>query len=313
MDVFFSTFEAIATLLVIGIIGFTVIRRKLMPSEALSAISPLFLEVALPAMGFVKILSSFDPAQKSKLLLLPFLWVAFTSVSFVLCHLFKFLSPRAYRGEFAMTLFFQNAVFIPLIIVHKMYGPESPYLVDLFLFAIFYSPFFFNFNHIFFEGVKGAGRWNKLYHPVVVSTIVAILLVLFKLDTHVPAFFIGALSMVGAMAIPLLMVVVGGNIYLDFKQTRKFNYFEVFKFVLIKNFVFPALSLAIILIFKIRYDLAVLLLLQAAAPPLMAVPIFAERLGKNRFIVNQYIIGSISFSVLSIPLFFALFKFFIQN
>lgn len=308
MDVFLSTFEAIATIFIIGFIGFAVMLRRLVPRDALSAISPLFLEVALPALGFIKIVNSFDISQKYKVILMPLLWCVFTVIIFLLAHLFKYLSRKQWRAEFAMTLFFQNAIFIPLIILHRLYGADNPYIVDLFLFSILYSPFFFHYNHLFVKS-NGLGiRWNKLYHPVVMSTLLAIIIVLLGLKSYVPVFMTNALSMVGGMAIPLLMVIVGGNIYLDFSATHKIYYGEVLKFILVKNFIFPAIALLVIWSLSLSHDLGVLILLQAATPPLMAVPIFAERLGRDRAIVNQYIIGSIIVSVISIPLFFFLFN-----
>lgn len=308
MEVFVSTFEAMATLFIIGMIGFTVMRRRLVPEDALSAISPLFLEVALPAMGFIKIIESFHAEEWQKLLILPSMWVGFTFVVYWLAILFKHLAKSTYQVEFAMTLFFQNAVFIPLIILHRLYGSTSEYIVDLFLFSLFYSPFFFHYNHLFVQKRNWDIRWDKLYHPVVLSTILAVVIVLFGVQHYLPKVLYSSLSMVGGMAIPLLMVIVGGNLYLDFSRMEKFEYFEVLKFVLVKNFIFPTLALLLIWIFPLRYNYALLLLLQAAAPPLMAVPLFAMRLERNRAIVNQFILGSIFTSIFSIPLFYWLFK-----
>lgn len=312
MQMFLSTFEAMATLFIIGSIGFAVTKRKLLAQEALSAIGPLFLEVALPALGLYKILSDFDPNQSEKIIYLPFMWLVFTFAAFLLSHLFKYLVKCEFRGEFAMTLFFQNAVFIPLIILNRMYGATSTHLIDLFLFSLFYSPFFFTFNHIFFKDAQVTVRWNKIFHPVVISTIMGVVLVLLGSRPYIPSFLMSALAMVGGMAIPLLMVVVGGNIYLDISHMRKFKFKEVFIFVLIKNFVFPVIALFAIWMFSLPKDYALLLLLEAAAPPLMAVPIFAERLNKNRALVNQFIVGSLGVSVFSIPLFYWFFNFFVR-
>ncbi len=308
LETFYSTFEAVAILFVIGVLGFSLISKKVLPLAVLSALSPLLLEVSLPALSFVKVVQNFNLDQVDKIVLYPVSWALFTFIAFLLSHLFKLIAKRQIRGEFAMSLFFQNAAFIPLILIDRLYGKDGSHLVNLFLFTVLYSPFFFNFYHIFFEE-KGEGiRWKKVFHPVVVATLLAVLLVVTGLKSLTPSFVIGALAMVGGMAIPLLMIIVGGNIYVDFQNSKKFNYFEVAKFVLVKNFIFPLIAIGFLYLLKFDYELSLIIFLQAAVPPLMAIPIFAIRMKKNVAIVNQYILGSLAFSIISIPTMFGLFE-----
>lgn len=313
METFYSTLEAVTTLFAIGIIGFSLISKKVLPEAALAALSPLLLEVSLPALSFVKILTKFNLSQIDKVVLYPLSWMAFTLAIYALSHVFKYFSNSEFRGEFAMTLFFQNAVFVPLILISRIYGKDSDHLVNLFLFTLLYAPFFFNFHHIFFDHKGAPINWRKVFHPIVVGTIVAIILVITNTSNYIPNFIISALSMVGAMAIPVLMIMVGGNIYLDFKNSKKFNYFEVIKFVLVKNFIFPSISILALYFLKLNYELSLIIFLQAAVPPLMAVPIFAMRMNKNVAITNQYILGSLAFSIISIPLMFWIFNLFITG
>jgi len=57
----------------------------------------------------------------------------------------------------------------------------------------------------------------------------------------------------------------------------------------------------LILLIRPPQSVALLLVLQAAAPPLTALPIIAEREGGDRNFVCQYMIGSFAFSLVSIP------------
>ncbi len=73
------------------------------------------------------------------------------------------------------------------------------------------------------------------------------------------------------------------------------------------QFVFLALLL------WLRPDSAVGLIVisQAVAPPIMAIPILVERCGGSRRVASQFVVASFIFSVLSIPAFIYLFnKFF---
>ena len=57
MDLFLATFESIAVLLGVGLIGFWIIRKHLIPEKALGLLSPLALEIALPCLIFSNIIS----------------------------------------------------------------------------------------------------------------------------------------------------------------------------------------------------------------------------------------------------------------
>ena len=45
MDLFITTFESVATLLGIGVIGFWIIKKKIVPGNILGLLSPLHLKL----------------------------------------------------------------------------------------------------------------------------------------------------------------------------------------------------------------------------------------------------------------------------
>jgi hypothetical protein len=55
------------------------------------------------------------------------------------------------------------------------------------------------------------------------------------------------------------------------------------------------------------YPVALLMILEAAVPPLTAVPIMVGRAGGNRHLVNQFMFTSFAVSLVSIPLMMGLF------
>ena len=190
-------------------------------------------------------------------------------------------------------------------------GVSETYQVYLFFFTIFYPPLFFSTYFLFFK-TKEKVKINlrKIFHPVLFSTIIAIIIASLGFQISEDNFIIRIFSLLGAMTIPLLFLILGGNIYNDFEKKGKINYFEIAKFVIVKNFIFPIIFLGIILILKdyITYTIALILIIQASVPPVTAVPILTERAGGNRNIVNQYIVASFIMSLGSIPLMIYLFS-----
>jgi len=95
------------------------------------------------------------------------------------------------------------------------------------------------------------------------------------------------------------------NIYYDFMAektaARKVYWGDIIKFVLVKNVFFPAVFLGLLVWLRLEFSMALILILQAAVPPVTAIPIFAERSGGNRSLAGQLVVASFLFSVFSIP------------
>lgn len=140
---------------------------------------------------------------------------------------------------------------------------------------------------------------------MLLSTLLALALRLSGFREYLPGFTINILQMLGAMSLPLLMIILGGNIYLDFKRKGQFNIREAIKFVLAKNIIFPLVFLGLLVlirpIIQLEYGIALIIILQSAVPPITAVPLFADRSGGNRTIASQFVVASFIFSIISIP------------
>lgn len=311
MDLFITTFESVAVLLGIGLIGFLIIRKRIVPGNILGLLSPLALEIALPSLIFVNIVQNFSPSDSPDWWQLPLWWGFFTLVSAGLTFIFMFISHKKTRREFAISLFYQNGIFFPLAILARMFGDDSSYIVLLFLFTIFYAAFFFSTYPFFFESKeKNKLNWKKIIHPVLIATILAIFIRVGGVQDEIPDFIISIFTLLGGMTIPLIMIILGGNIYIDFKKKGKTQIFEITKFVIIKNILFPLIFIGILFLIKPSYHIALIVLLQSAVPPVTAVPLVTERSGGDRSIVNQFIVGSFVISLISIPIMIYLFEMF---
>ena len=313
MDLFVTTFESVAVLLGIGLIGFYIIKKGVLPEKILSVISPLALEIALPSLVFSRILLTFTPEKFPNWWHLPLWWGLFTLLALGLTVIFMFLSQRKTRREFAISLFYQNSIFFPLAIFSGLFtGQElDTYLIYIFFFTVFYPPLLFS-TYLFFFKTKEKIKinWRRIIHPVLIATFVALAIASIGLKISDDNFVVRIFSLLGAMTIPLLFLILGGNIYNDFKEKGKWQIMEIAKFVTIKNFLFPLIFLAIVLNFKelIPYHIGLILVVQASVPPVTAIPIVTERAGGNRKIVNQFIVASFIISLISIPIMIYLFE-----
>jgi len=308
-----TTFESVAVLLGIGLVGFWIIRRKLVPDTIFSLLSPLALEIALPCLIFVRIIQDFSIQELPEWWQLPLWWLFFTGIAAGLTGLFMFVSKKSSRREFSLTLFYQNGIFFPLAILSGMFPNEPSYVISLILFTLFYPAFFFSTYFLFYRSSqKKVIHWKKIFHPVLLVTLLALAIRLTGLHTAVPTIVLDMSSLLGGMTIPLIMLILGGNMYVDFHKKGDIQLLEISKFVLAKNIVFPLIFIGILLLFKpiFSYTIALLILLQSAVPPVTASPLVIERMGGNRILANQFLFASFLLSLISIPVIVTIFTFF---
>jgi predicted permease len=310
MDIFLIVLESVLILLGIGAIGFWITRRGVIPENVLSFLSRLAIDIALPCLVFASILSNFSPERFPDWWKLPIWWFLFAAISLVLTLITMFISRKETRGEFGMNLLYQNGLFFPLIIISGVFGTDATYLPELYIFIIIHPIMFFSTYHLFFRGKnkEKAVQWNRIFNPILIATLLAIVGQLFGARDYLPDFIQTILQMLGGMALPLILIILGGSLYLDFKQKGRIYYVEIIKFLSVKNIVFPLAVLGILLLFKPSYSIALLFILEAAVPPISGTPIMTERAGGNKSLSNQFVFASFIFSVLSIPAVFYLFN-----
>ena len=304
MNTFFATLQSVTILLGIGVLGFVLISRKVLPENVLSSLSRLALEIALPCLIFAKIMRRFSPTDFPGWWLVPLCYVGFVLVSTLLAFILTpVVAHKGQRREVGAALVYQNAVFVPLVIITEIHGYDSPLLLKLFFFTLLFSPFFFGTAHFFFNPLTWSGiQWRKIVNPVVIATLLGLGFRLTGTHVYVPEAAVSIAELVGAMSAPLLLIILGGTIYLDLRADGAFEWFVVAKFVLAKNIVFPAAALGILLLWRPDASLAYLIMLQSAVPPITSLPILVDRNGGDRKIVNHLLVGSFLAAIITIPL-----------
>jgi len=309
MDIFITVLEAVLVLVGIGAIGFWITRRGIIPENILSFLSRLAIDIALPSLVFASIMVNFTPDEFPGWWQLPLWWFLFAGFSLVLTLITMFVSQKETRGEFGMNLFYQNGLFFPLIIISGVFGIDSIYLPQLYIFIIIHPIMFFSTYQFFFRGgTQKTVQWSRIFNPILFATFLAIIAQLFNGREHLPDFIQTILQIMGGMALPLILIILGGSLYLDYKQKGKIYWREIGKFIVIKNIVYPLAYLGGLLLLRsyidIGYEIALLFILQSAVPPISGTPIMTERAGGNKSISNQFVFSSFIFSVISIPLMF---------
>jgi predicted permease len=314
MNVFLTTLQAVLVLLGIGLLGYWIIGRRRVPSDTLAFLQSLAIDIALPLLVVGNLITGFSPQLYPEWWRFPLWWLGFTIVALALSLSSSLLVRKEIRGEFTISLLYQNGLFLPILIIEGLFGGDNPYLVPLFLFVIFHPSLIFGTYTLFFGKRIQTEKlnWRRIVNPVLVATAVGIIIGLVSVRDYIPEFLISIVRMVGAITIPLIMLILGGNIYNDFRykadNNRRWYVREVVKFVLIKNVVFPLVFLGLLILLRPDLPVALIVIIQAAVPPITAIPILVERCGGNRKIASQFVFASFIFCILSIPAIIYLFS-----
>jgi predicted permease len=308
MNIFLVSFQAVAALLGIGVVGFWIIGRRHMPATTLTLLNSIAIDITIPCLALGNILTKFSPRQFPDWWHMPLWWLGFTVVTLALSLGSSLLAKKELRGEFAMSLLFQNGIFFPLLIISGLFRERAAnYIVLLFLFIFLQPSLIFGTYSLFFrrESRTPALNWRRIVNPVLVVTVVGIASGLAGVNQDIPDFLTMVLTLIGGMAIPLFMLILGGNIYNDLvvrgREGTKIYAAEVIKFTLIKTVLFPLVFLGLLIWIRPDYPVAFIIVLEAALPPITAIPIFTERGGGNRAIASQFIVATFVFSTVSIP------------
>ena len=319
MHIFNITLQSVAALLAIGLLGFWIIKRHIIPEHILQFLAVLAIEIALPCIVFANIITQFSPSSSISWWQYPLWWLVFSAIALILSLVTMFASAKTTRREFAITLFFQNGLFFPFLIISGIFGPTNPYIAVLFIFIAFHPSLFFSTSHLFFkrstkteksfeeDEPKSRMRLGRILNPVLISTVLAAGIKLFGAEKQLPTFILTVFQMLGGMSMPLLMLILGGSLYVDFQSKGPIYIKEVAKFVIIKNIIFPLALITMLVFVRPAYPVALIMFLESTVPPITGIPIQTQRHGGNSSITNQFILGSFVFSILSIPLMFNLF------
>jgi hypothetical protein len=285
------------------------------PIKILEVISPLILDIALPCLIFTNIIFRFDPSKFPNWWMLPLWWAAFTVITVVLSFLGMKLAKKEYKAEIGMSLLYPNIIFVPMVIIQKLFGSDSEILVELFLFSLFFPAFLFNTYFLFYRSKKTKKdkfTLGNFLNPILIATFLAITLRLSGLNQNVPEAFYSIAKILGNTALPLILLLIGGNVYVDFKRKGKMKLKPILTFVALKNFLFPFIILLLLILIKPPFSIAFLIFLISCVPPITAVPILVNKEGGNTSQSNQFVISSFIASIISIPLAFSAFQIFFE-
>lgn len=313
---FKTTFGAIMELVVLGAVGYWMIRRSIVSDQGLRALSDLVIDLFLPCLMFSQIISKFSFSAYPEWWIFPLLSILVTGSGYLLGILALGVGGKSLgqdRREFLGVVSFQNSGYLPIPLVAALLAPEaaSQMFIYIFLFLLGFNMTIFSIGVILLSPKRNEESFKirRVLNPPVVATTLALLVVFFRAQHLLPGFVSQPIEVLGTAAIPLSLLVVGGNLAaLGRNGSLRFKPIGIALFL--KLIMLPAIFLFVLTALKIRPSVGFLLILQAAMPPAALLSVISKSQNSSDHLVSASIFYGHLLSIVTIPLFLALFNFF---
>ena len=206
---------------------------------------------------------------------------------------------------------------MPLILLNRIVSNNEAdtVLIYLFLFLLGFNLVIWSWGVYFLSGQKRKDfSLGSLFSPPVIAVLLGFLLVALKINSLIPGFVLGPLEMLGNCSFPLAVVVVGASLAelrLSGRQDITDRLGEkkiIFKLILAKLIVLPLLGLLLIRGLRPPYLVGLLVILELAVPSANSLVVISRRYCPEEKIISQGIFFSHIASLVTIPLFLAIFN-----
>lgn len=308
---FKSIAQAMLQMFLLGLVGFFLIRRKVLSSEGLNGLTNLLVEVTFPALIFWQVITKFSFDLYRNWFAYAFLSIIITVLGLVVGYIFSFSAKdERIKREFVSLVGFQNSGYLPLVLLGWLVPKEqlSNVLIYLFLFLLGFNLVFWSWGVHFLSGNKLKNfSLPSLFSPPVVATFLGFIFVALRINTSLPQFVLSPLEMLGNCSFPLAIVVVGGALG-ELPIYRVSDKPLVAKMLLAKLVVLPLLGLIFLKYVAVPYFLGLLIILELAMPSATSLSVIVRRYGREDKLISQGIFYSHIVSLLTLPLFLALFN-----
>lgn len=258
-------------------VGFWFTTRKLWPDNTASALSVVVIKIAAPALAITSIASRFDQELLRAALFHLLILLIYT----LILHLIgKVLAKMTHLKDgkktvFEVTFTFSNTLFIGLPINVIVFGQEGlPYLFTFYLITLvgFWSLGAYQLANASAFYTKGFSL-KKLFSPSLVAVFIGALIVQF--DLSIPLVFNSVLGYLGALTVPLTLLVIGSNLEFFARGIPKITLDEVL--ILVGKFVISPLVMFILLrLFQVEGLAFQVFMLTATMPCHMQTTLLAK-------------------------------------
>lgn len=309
VESFKITGSAVIQIFLLGILGYFLTKKNILGEEGLNTISRLTLDITLPFLIFSQLIKDFSFNGYVNWWVFPLLSMAITILGLAVGFVFSWLIKGSqHKAQFLSLVGFQNSGYLPLALIAALLPPElaAPVFIYLFLFLFGFNLVMFSLGvYILAHSKEKKFELVSLFSPPVIACVLGLAGVYLGLPKVMPEMVLNPLRMIGDCTLPLAMIVVGGN--LASVHLKHIDIKAMIYLVLAKLVVLPLIGLWFVTAYHLPHMVALLIILQLAAPPATTLTVIARHYKKEDLLISQGIFFGHILSLISIPVFLSIY------
>ena len=298
-------FDVLAEMLVILFAiaaGFAARKLGYLGGETDQKLSRLLLNITMPAMILASVLTGDELPEISVILSVLEVALVFYVLSFVVAVLVPRFLPGtpAQKGVWRYALSFPNVGFIGYPVAVALFGPEA--LFYAVVLALPFNLLSFSLGPLMLAGAARF-RWQQLLSPCILASLAALVIALARL--RLPALAGEMLDFVGAITVPLSLLVVG-SFLADIPVGQVFRSAKLWLLSVLRLLVLPVALWAILRNMDIQPLVLGIAVTQMAMPTAVNGTLLSMEYGGDTPCMAQITFLTTLGSILTIPVIAAL-------
>lgn len=305
-----SSWVGIFEILIMGLCGFILIKKEILPKKTSKVISKLIMELTLPFMIFSKIVTQFQFDKFEFWWLLPLVAIGMIFVGFILGKIFSITTRANIKREFISLCAYQNSGYLPLALIGSMFVGNK---ADIFFIYVFL--FLAGFNFIIWsmgtfylkKSVPDMTlKWSSFFTPPFIAILISLGLVATGLNKFIPEIILNPVSKIGSSTVPLGIIAIGAILgEVKFQLREEIGSF--IKIVFIKLITLPVLTIVVLQFVKLPEWIEFFIFMESLMPSATSLGVIARRYhAEYRYIANGVFLTHLC-SLVTIPAFVALY------
>ena len=302
--------QAIVKLVLIALVGFYLYKKRFIEEKVLEFLTFFVINFTIPFLIFSHLIKNAKIVLSQTLLGFILLSLAIFFVGYILGYIFSFKRSHKLKKEFISLVSFQNCGYLPMNIAFFLFSPSmrDEFLVYIFLYILGFNIILWSVGSFFIFRKKGEEfKVRSLFTPPIVSTLLALVLIYAHISRWIPALILSPIRTIGDTSFVLSMIILGCWLA---KIRLKGFYQQLFitsEAAFLKLLVVPLIFIIFVVKLKLFSLLGLFIVLQAAMPSAVSLPIVLNLRGADKEFASQGVFFTHILSIITVPLWLGLF------
>jgi len=311
-----SSWVGMFEIFLMGLCGFILVRKKILPQDVSKILSKLVMDLALPLLIFSKMIVHFRFDEFKFWWLLPLVSIIMIFIGLFLGRVLSFGVNRDFKRDFISLCGYQNSGYLVLALITSMFAKEmaDTLFIYVFLFLAGFNFIIWSLGVFYLRHESSEDfNWKNFLTLPFIAVSFSLIIIAFGLSKYIPNVLLTPCAKIGATTVPLGMIAIGAILgEVNFRFSIDIKNSNVIRIALIKLILLPFIVLLILSFINLPSKIKFFIFLESLMPSATSLAIIARRYRQEYLYIVNAVFMTHVLSLVTIPLFIALYyKFFI--